>query len=176
MTIRTYCTHDLSRHPSLSYVPSLLLFDLTLSGTFWWLKAQTSYSKHTGKRWALQACPLPPMLLQIYCVDCNDPLLIPSAHTYACLSGSSHLKVMAKKAHDTLTSSASSGYPLVMKPGKEARPLVQYSGLRGGLRARYQQLQPAIPYHSSLTVLENVQLWTREQIMIVCKVSPKWRE
>jgi hypothetical protein len=68
--------------------------------------------------------------------------------------------------------SASFGYPLVMTPRKEVRPLVQYRGLGGGLRGRYQQLQPAILYHNDLTVPENVQLWMSEQKMIVCKVSP----
>jgi hypothetical protein len=53
---------------------------------------------------------------------------------------------------------------------KEVRPLVQYSVFRGGLRGRYQQLQPAILYRSNLIV--HVQLWMGEQRMIVCKVSP----
>ena len=84
------------------------------------------------------------------------------------------MKVMAKKARD-IERLVSSGYPLVMRPRKEVRTFVQYSGLRGGLRGRYQQLQPAILYHSSLIVPENVrvQLWMGEQRMFVCKVSPK---
>jgi hypothetical protein len=61
-----------------------------------------------------------------------------------------------------------------MTPRKEVSPLVQYNGLRDGLRGRYQQLQPAaILYRSSLTVPENVQIWMGDQRMIVCKVGPK---
>jgi hypothetical protein len=82
VTIRTYCTHDLSKHFSLFNFPSLL-FDLTLSGTFWWLKAQTSYSLSYRKE-ADTACKhaLPPKVPHLYCVDGKDPLLIPSARTH----------------------------------------------------------------------------------------------
>lgn len=53
--------------------------------------------KHTGymKEAGATMMSLPPKVIHIHGVGHNDPLLIPSAR--ACLSGSSHLKVMAKK-------------------------------------------------------------------------------